>query len=157
MEVSAAEKEMYIETVKELKGSAKRVYMARVVKALGRGGQAYAEGEFGWNRETIRKGSRELATGFICYDNFSARGRKRVEEKFPNLRADIKEIAERHSQTDPKFQGKRLYLRLSTASVRRLLIEENGYTDEALPCEETIRKRLNELDYHPKRIKKVNH
>ena len=156
MQVSAAEKEMYIETAKELKGHAKRVYMARVVKVLGRGGQMYAEGEFGWNRETVRKGSRELATGFICYDNFSARGRKRAEEKLPDLRADIKEIAERHSQTDPKFQGQRMYLRLSTASVRRLLMEEKGYPDEALPGEETIRKRLNELNYHPQRVKKVN-
>ena len=66
MEVSAAEKEMYIETARELKGHAKRVYMARAVKVLGRGGQAYAEREFGWNRKTTGKGSRELETGFIC-------------------------------------------------------------------------------------------
>ena len=107
MQVSAVEKEMYIETAKELKGHARRVYMARVVKVLGRGGQTYAEREFGWARKTIRKGTRELETGLICYDNFAARGRKRAEEHLPNLLEDIKTIADRHSQTDPKFQRDR--------------------------------------------------
>ena len=156
MQVSAVEKEMYIETAKELKGHARRVYMARVVKVLGRGGQTYAEREFGWDRKTIRKGTRELETGLICYDNFAARGRKRAEEHLPNLLEDIKTIADRHSQTDPKFQSTRLYLRLSAASVRQQLIEQQGYSDEQLPSEETIRVKLNKLGYHLKRVKKVN-
>jgi len=156
MEVSAAEKEMYIETAKELKGHARRMYMARVIKVLGPGGQAYANREFGWDRKTMSKGSRELETGFICYDNFAARGRKRAEEHLPDLLEDIKEIADRHSQSDPKFQSARLYLRLSAASVRRELVEQKGYTDEALPGEETIRVKLNELGYSLKRVKKVN-
>jgi len=156
MQVSAAEKEMYIETAKHLKGHAKRVYMARVVKILGRGGQAYANREFGWDRKTIRKGTRELETGLICYDNFAARGRKRVEEHLPNLLDDIKTIADQHSQTDPKFQSTRLYLRLSAASVRQQLIDQELYTDEQLPGEETIRQRLNDLGYSLKRVKKVN-
>lgn len=39
MQVSEAEKEMSIETAKQLKGHARRLYMARVVKGLGQGGQ----------------------------------------------------------------------------------------------------------------------
>ena len=156
MQISEAEKEMYVETVKQLKGHARRLYMARVVKALGRGGQLFAQQEFGWDRNTIRKGTRELETGFICYDNYAARGRKRAEEKLPNLLADIRAIADQHSQTDPKFQSDRLYLRLSAASVRQQLIEQKEYTDEQLPSEEIIRQRLNELGYTLKRVKKVN-
>ena len=156
MQISEAEKEMYVETVKQLKGHARRLYMARVVKALGRGGQLFAQQEFGWDRNTIRKGTRELETGFICYDNYAARGRKRAEEKLPNLLADIRAIADQHSQTDPKFQSNRLYLRLSAASVRQQLIEQKEYTDEQLPSEEVIRQRLNELGYTLKRVKKVN-
>ncbi len=53
--VTRAEKEMYKETASQLKGHQKRLYMARVVKALGRGGQEYASRELGWNRNTIRK------------------------------------------------------------------------------------------------------
>lgn len=156
MQVSEAEKEMYIETAKQLKGQARRVYMARVVKALGRGGQLFASQEFGWDRNTIRKGRRELETGFICYDNYAARGRKRAEERLPHLLDDMRAIAEQHSQVDPKFQSNRLYLRLSAASVRQQLIEQKGYTDEQLPSQEVIRQRLNELDYTLKRVKKVN-
>lgn len=156
MQVSAAEKEMYIETAKQLKGHDKRVYMARVVKVLGHGGQAYANREFGWDRKTMYKGSRELETGLICYDNFAARGRKRAEDHLPDLLGDIKAIVDQHSQTDPKFQSTRLYLRLSAASIRRQLIEQKGYTDEELPGEETIRVKLNDLGYTLKRVKKVN-
>ena len=156
MQVSEAEKEMYIETANQLKGHARRPYMARVVKALGRGGQWFASQEFGWDRNTIRKGTRELETGFICYDNYTARGRQRAEERLPQLLDDMRAIADQHSQTDPKFQSNRLYLRLSAASVRQQLIEQKGYTDEQLPSEEVIRQRLNELGYTLKRVKKVN-
>ena len=154
--VTQAEKEMYIETAKQLKGPQKRLYMARVVKALGRGGQEYASQELGWNRNTIRKGRRELETGFRCVDNYQARGRKRTEERLPNLLEDIGAIADQHSQTDPSFQSTRLYLRLSATSVRQALIKQKGYSDEQLPSTETIRERLNELGYNLKRVKKVN-
>ena len=156
MQVSEAEKEMYIETAKQLKGHARRLYMARVVKALGRGGQWFASQAFGWDRNTIRKGTRELETGFMCYDNYAARGRQRAEEGLPHLLTDLRAIADQHSQTDPKFQSRRLYLRLSAASVRQQLIEQKGYTDEELPSAEVIRQRLNELGYTLKRVKKVN-
>lgn len=156
MQVSEAEKEMYIETAKQLKGPARRLYMARVVKVLGEGGAWVASQEFGWDRNTIRKGTRELETGFICYDNYAARGRRRTEERLPHLLDDLRMIAEQHSQTDPKFQSTRLYLRLSAASVRQQLIEQKGYTDEQLPSAEVIRQRLNELGYNLKRVKKVN-
>ena len=156
MQVSEAEKGMYIETAKQLKGHARRLYMARVVKVLGPGGAWVASQEFGWDRNTIRKGTRELETGFICYDNYAARGRQRTEERLPELLKDLRTIAEQHSQTDPKFQSRRLYLRLSAASVRQQLIEQKGYTDEQLPSVEIIRQRLNELGYNLKRVKKVN-
>jgi hypothetical protein len=156
MKLTEAEKEMYIETAKQLKGHQRRLYMARVVKALGRGGPWLASRELGWGRNTIRKGMRELETGFICYDNYAARGRKRTEERLPHLLKDMRAIAEQHSQTDPSFQSTRLYLRLSAASVREQLIQQKGYTDAELPSEEVIRQRLNELGYTLKQVKKVN-
>ncbi|MDJ0591887.1 MAG: hypothetical protein QNJ72_18145 [Pleurocapsa sp. MO_226.B13] len=36
---------------------------------------------------------------------------------------------------------------MSAAGVRRQLIEQKGYQDEALPSVETIRHRLNEMGY----------
>ena len=154
MELTGILKTIFTETAKTLKGSARRIFMARTVKAMGKGGQRQAEKELGWDRGTIRKGSRELESGFQCYDNYSAKGRKAVEHHLPNLLKDIKAIAEAESQTDPTFKTMRLYIRLSAAEVRRQLIKQKGYKDEELPCEDTLRTKLNELGYHPKKVKK---
>ena len=157
MELTNTLKNIFIETAKTLKGSERRLFMAQVVKSLGKGGQRRAESELGWHRRTIRKGTRELESGFRCYDNYSARGRKPAEHHLPKLLDDIKAIAEAESQTDPTFKTTRLYIRLSAAEVRKQLIEQKGYSDEQLPTEETIRTKLNGLGYHLKKVKKVNH
>jgi hypothetical protein len=156
MKLTIAEKQLHQETVKELKGHTKRLYMARVAQTLGRGGPSLLQRELGWSRDTIRKGTMELNSGLICYDNYTARGRKRAENRLPNLLADIRAIADQHSQTDPSFESSRLYLRLSAASVRSQLIEQKGYQEEALPSEEVIRQRLNELGYTLQAVKKAN-
>ena len=54
---------LFIDTAETLKGSAHRVFMARTVKELGKGGQRRAERELGWSRVTIRKGTGELESG----------------------------------------------------------------------------------------------
>jgi hypothetical protein len=156
LKLSTAEKQLHQETIKALTGRAKRLYMARVAQTLGRGGPSLLQRELGWSRDTIRKGCQELSRGLICYDNYTARGRKRAEAQLPKLLADIRAIAEQHSQTDPSFKSSRLYLRLSAASVRSQLIEQKGYRDETLPSQEVIRQRLNELGYTLQAVKKVN-
>src|SRR5690349_18326350 len=154
MALTEAAIELYMKTAQALKGSARRLFMARTVKALGRGGTEWARRELGWSGTTIRKGSRELETGIICVDACNARGRKRAEEKLPHLLTDIREIVDGQSQTDPSFQTTRLYTRLSAAEVRRQLIAQKGYTDDELPCEEVIRQRLNQLDYRVRAVRK---
>lgn len=156
MELTETEKVLHRETVKELKGHARRLYMARVAQTLGRGGPSMLRRELGWSRDTISKGLKELSSGLICYDNYGARGRKRAEAQLPELLDDIRAIAEQHSQTDPSFESTRLYLRLSAVSVRQQLIEHKGYQDETLPSEEVIRQRLNELGYNLQAVKKAN-
>jgi len=154
MELTDELKAFFIETAKTLKGSDRRIFMARVVKALGKGGQRHAEAELGWNRRTIRKGTRELESGTCFEDNFAARGRKRAEEHLPNLLTDIKAIVDGQSQVDPTFKTTRLYTRLSAAEVRRQLILQKEYSDEDLPSEETIRVKLNKLGYQVKSVQK---
>ena len=154
IELSEGQKELYRTTGKTLKGHERRVFMARVVKLLGQGGQSQAQRDLGWNRNTIRKGLHELESGKRCIDNYGARGRKRAEEHLPNLLQDIREIVDGQSQTDPSFESSRLYTRLSAAAVRRALITKKGYTDEGLPSQETIRVRLNELGYALRTVKK---
>jgi len=155
MELTDSVKSLLIETAKSLKGSARRVFMARTVKELGAGGQRRAAGELGWGRMTIRKGMHELERGLTCVDAFSLRGRKRAEQHLPTLLADITAIVDSQSQTDPQFRTARLYTRLTAAEVRRQLIAQKGYTDAALPTAETIGTKLNALGYYPQKVAKT--
>lgn len=148
-------KSLYIKTAKNLKGSNRRQFMAEVVKGLGIGGQTLVERELGWNRRTVRKGMQELESGQPIVDGFERSGRKRVEAKLPNLLEDIKSLVDPQSQTDPSFKSTRLYTRITSAEVRRQLIEQFGYSDEELPSSETIRRRLNDLGYCLKRVIKA--
>jgi len=154
MELSDELKTLYRKTANKLKGSDRRLFMAQVVRTLGRGGQRLVERELGWCRNTIHKGTHELESGIRCEDNFSARGRKRAEYHLPNLLADIEIIVDSQSSCDPTFATNRLYARISAAYVRRQLIEQKGYTTEELPSEETIRLKLNELGYRLRSVTK---
>jgi hypothetical protein len=136
-----------IDAAKALKASQRRLFMAKTVSAMGRGGQVWAEAHLGWNRETIRKGMHELRTGMTCVDAFHCRRRKPAEEHLPGLLDDIRAIADGQSQADPKFQTKRLFTRISAAEVRRQLIATRGYTDAELPTQQTINTKLNLLGY----------
>ncbi len=137
-----------------LTGSARRVFMARTVAELGPGGQRRAERALGWDRGTIRKGARELASGFAVVDAFALRGRKPAEARLPSLLADIAALVDGQSQTDPSCRTTRLYTRLTAAEVRRQLIAQRGYTAEALPTVQTIGAKLNALGYRPQRVAK---
>jgi hypothetical protein len=136
-----------IDTAKALKGSRRRLFMAKTVQAMGQGGQTWAETHLGWNRETIRKGALELRTGMTCVDAFHRRRRKPAEEHLPRLLDDIPAIANGQSQADPRFQTDRLFTRISAAEVSRQLIATKGYTDAELPTQQTINKKLNKLGF----------
>lgn len=143
-----------IEAANDLRGSQRRLFMARVVRALGSGGQRRAEEEFGWNRVTIRKGMRELTAGAPGIDAFSSRGRHRAEERLPNLLADIRDIVTSQSQADPRFRTLRLYTRRTAEEVRHQLIVAKGYREDQLPKPRTIRTKLNDLGFHPTQVLK---
>src|SRR5712692_1565411 len=136
MELTEEVKALLLNTAKDLKGSVRRMFMARTVQALGEGGQRLAERELGWNRGTIRKGMHEVERGIMCEDAFSLRGRKRSEAHLPNLLSDITAIVDGQSQADPQLRRK------------------FGYTDEELPTAETIATKLNDLGYYPKKVAK---
>src|SRR5499425_1012246 len=154
MELTDSLKILLLETAKSLKGSARRLCMARTVKELGPGGQQRAARALRWGRMTIRKGMRELASGVSCIDALSLRGRKRAEEHLPNLLTDIRAIVDSQSQADPQFRSHRLYTRLTAAEVRRQLIAQKGYLDATLPTAETIGPKLHALGYYPQKVAK---
>lgn len=155
LKLSHAAKALLRDTAASLKGHARRVFMARSVKALGPGGKKRAIRELGWNGQTIRKGMHELESGVECLDGRTLGGRKLAEVHFPNLLKDIKEIVDAQSQTDPKFKTQRLYTRLSAKEVRQQLIQHKGYSESAVPSEDTVRVKLNDLGYRPARVAKT--
>ena len=114
-----------------------------------------AEKVFGWSHHTVALGLNELRTGITCLDNFSARGNRKTEAKFPELEADIRALAEPESQTDPKFQSPFLYTRMTAKAVRQALIDQKGWTDEELPHVNTIGEILNRLGYKLRRVQKT--
>src|SRR5450755_1829022 len=154
MELVEGVKELLIQTANALKGSERRLFMARTVRVLGEGGQRRAERELGWNRATIRKGEHELESGIRCVDAFEQRGRKRSEAHLPDLLKDITAIVDGQSQADPQFRTNRLYTRLTATEVRRQLITQKGYRNEELPTAETISTKLNALGYYPQKVAK---
>ncbi|WP_448270155.1 ISAzo13 family transposase [Nostoc sp. DSM 114159] len=155
MVLTSSLKQLLKQTASQLKGAAKRKFIASTVQGLGVGGQRLAESELGWNRGTIRKGMKELTSGVTCIDNMSAKGRYKAELHLPNLLEDIKNLVDSQSQTDPTFKSQRLYTRLCATEVRKQLIEKYDYRNEDLPTSETIRLKLNLLGYNLRRVAKV--
>ncbi len=97
IEISEAQKRLYQDTARALKGHERRVFMARVVQSLGRGGQRQAERELGWDRAVIRRGTHELDSGMRWIEAYGARGRKRAEDHLPRLLDDIAAIVDGQS------------------------------------------------------------
>jgi Rhodopirellula transposase DDE domain len=138
---------------RRLTGYQRRLFQAEVATELCGGSPRLAERRFGWGRETVQQGLHELRSGLRCREDFAAKGRKRSEEKAPQLAAAIRAIVEPHTYADPELKSARRYTNLSAAEVRAAL-KATGYADEELPSERTMRDILNRMNYRLKRIKK---
>lgn len=155
MEINITPKtrEIWKQTLDQLSGQARRLFMASVVTAMGRGGAAFAKRELGWDRTTLRKGMHELESGVVCLDNFKRRGRKGFASKLPQLEGDLRAIGEASSQTDPTFRTTQLYRRLTAAEAKRQLLEK-GYVEKDIPSERSLSRMLNKLGFKPRRVAK---
>lgn len=148
----------YIELLRlaggNLTGRKRRLFVAQVTVRLCQGSARLCEERFGWGRDTIRKGLQELEPEVVIVDNFKARGRKRSEERNPQLAEDIREIVEPKTQTDPELKTTRRYTNLSATEVRQALIKQKGWRKKDVPAERTLRTILNRMGYRLKRIQK---
>ena len=139
---------------RKLTGAKRRAFQAQVTLDHLDGNVRQAESVFGWSRKTVELGLNELRTGITCIGNFGLRGRPRVEDEHPQLVEDMLSLVEPQSQTDPKFQGRFKYTRITAKAVRQALIDEKGWEEEQLPHENTIGVLLNRLDYRLRRVQK---
>jgi hypothetical protein len=147
-----------IETIKlaaaKLAGFARREYMAEMALKYCGGSARNAESVFGWGRDAVRTGLGEKRTGIRCLDNFAARGRKRTEEKSPQLAEEIERIVEPRAQADPKFQTPLAFTRMTARSVRDELLKNNEL-NPVVPSRQTIGEILNRLGYRLRRVLKA--
>ena len=137
-----------------LRGHQRRLFMAEVTLKVCGGSVRRAERRFGWGRETVAKGLHELEQGIRCLENFSARGRPRLEDAHPQLAQDIRDLLEPHTHADPELKSSRRYANRSAREVLEPLHANKSYAQEDLPSERTMRDILNRMGYRLKRIQK---
>ncbi len=143
------------DAARKLTGAKRRAFEAQVALDYLDGKARTAESVLGWSRQTVTLGLHELRTGITCLDDFAGRGDRKTEEKLPELAADIRSLADPESQTDPKFQSPFQYTRMTAKAMRRALIDQKGWSDQELPCENTIGNILNRLGYRLRGVLKA--
>ena len=84
-----------------------------------------------------------------------SRGRKKVEEKNPEIINQIKEIIKAYEYTDSHFKTDTLFVNLSLTNLRKELIKRYDYTKKTCPCKNTLRRILTDLGYKIQKIKKT--
>ena len=140
---------------KRLKGHERRLFMAEVTLELCDGNPRQAESHFGWGRATVDKGLHELQQGVRCLENFTARGKPRMEVKNPQLAEDIRTLVEPHAYADPTLKSERRYTNLSAAEVVEALKTTKGYVDPDPPKVRTMRTILNRMNFRLKQTRKA--
>ena len=138
---------------RRLKGHQRRLFQAETCLKLCEGNPRQAERRFGWGRHTVALGIHEYQSGFRCLENVLAKGRRRAEERNPQLAQDIGEIVGPRSYVDPELKSSRRYSNLSAGEVREALAAK-GYRGQDLPSERSLRDILNRMNFRLKRIQK---
>jgi transposase len=157
--MSAELSELVIKTIKsaaqKLTGYRRRRFQAEVASQYCEGNPRRVETVFGWGREAVRLGLHELRTGIRCVDDYSSRGRRKTEEKFPALVAEIQALVEPESQADPKFQTPLAYTRMTAQAVHEQLTAQAVETSRTVPAERTVYDILHRLGYRLRRVRKT--
>ena len=132
----------------------RREFQAEMALKYCGGSPRVAEDVFGWRRTAVTTGLGELRTGIRCFDNTSARGRKKTEVLHPQLEQRIRDLAESKAQVDPKFQTALTYTRITAERVRDELLKDEKLTD-FVPNRQTIGTMLNRFGFSLKRVQKT--
>ena len=77
------------DAARRLTGAARRKFEAGVAIDYCQGSPRRTESVFGWGRATVKAGLDELQTGVARRDQFFKRGRRKTEEKLPDLEKDL--------------------------------------------------------------------
>jgi hypothetical protein len=139
----------------KLTGAKRRDFQAEMTLKYCQGRSRLAESVFGWGRETVELGLAEKRTGIICVGAQSGfSGTKRWEERYPEVAAKLKELAESHAQQDPSFETTLAFTRLTAAAAIRQL-KQLGFESEQLPSPSTMAEILNRMGYRLRKVVKA--
>jgi hypothetical protein len=145
---------LLISAARQMRGFERRKFLAKCCLSLCDESPRKTEERFGWGRETVAKGLRELRRNEPEPSLAEGRrGRLPIEQKDPQLAVDIRRIVEPHTHCDPELKTARQYTNLSASEVLNALVEK-GYDRSALPRERSLRNILNRMNYRLKRIQK---
>ncbi len=111
------------------------------------------------SRKFVKKVLEIMSSPFLYYFlniKKETRGRKKVEEKHPEIIHQIKEICDNYENVDKSLQDRIIYLDITLHGIKEKLKENYNYSNKECPCENTIRRILiNKLGYKITKIKKV--
>lgn len=140
---------------RKLTGFRRRQFQAEMAIKYCRGNPRRAEQVFGWGRDAVKTGLNELRTGIRCVEDYSTRGRRKSEEKSPELVEEIHALVEPRSQADPKFQTPVAYTRITAKAVHERLVANTAGDGRHVPAERTVYDILNRLGYRLRRVQKT--
>ena len=140
---------------RKLTGFQRRQFQAEMAIKYCRGNPRRAEEVFGWGREAVNTGLNELRSGIRCVEDYSTRGRRKSEEKSPELVEEIHALVEPESQADPKFQTPLAYTRITAKAVHERLVANTAGDGRHVPAERTVYDILNRLGYRLRRVQKT--
>jgi hypothetical protein len=136
-------------------GSTRRAFEAEMTLKYCGGNPLLAEAVFGWGRQTVALGLAERRTGIMCLGAQSAfSGRKRWEERHPQVAEALRQLADAHAQQDPTFRTSVTYTRL-TAQAALKALREQGYSEEQLPSPSTMAEVLNRMGFRLRKVVKA--
>ncbi len=139
----------------KMHGAERRSFAAEIALKYCGGSARKTEQVFGWGREMVGTGLGEKRTGILCVSakaNFT--GKKRWEEKHPEVAAELCRLAEEHGQQDPSFLSTVAFTRLTAAEALRQL-RQLDCREEQLPAPGTMARILNRLGYRLRRVVKA--
>src|SRR5262245_40456915 len=114
-------------------GPTRRAFEAEMTLKYGDGHPLRAEAVFGWGRQTVARGLAERRTGILCLGAQAAlSGRKRWEERHPEVAEALRQLADTPAQQAPTFRTSLPYTRL-TAKAALEARRAPGYREALLP------------------------
>jgi Rhodopirellula transposase DDE domain len=139
----------------QMSGPKRRAFEAEMALKHCGGKPLLAEILFGWGRQTVARGLAERRTGILCLGAQSAfSGRKRWEERHPQVAEALRQLAEAHAQQDPTFRTSVTYTRL-TAQAALQALSAQGYSAEQLPSPSTMAEVLNRMGFRLRKVVKA--